>query len=209
MVRSTPVLRRAFTIASTVWALMLPLAAYAASRPHASPILYGFATAVYGIGSVVCHQLSVRSFHLFAVQMPVCARCTGIYAGAAVASLVLSRGARGARAVRSEDGFAAIHAENGNRSSSASSASVAVRVSHERLRPPSERVISVRSLAAVSGAPRVALFLALSPTIATLAYEWASGLAPANWIRAVAGVALGAVVSWLVVRHSHDARPSS
>jgi hypothetical protein len=86
---------------------------------------------------------------------------------------------------------------------------VAVRVSHERLRPPSERVISVRSLAAVSGAPRVALFLALSPTIATLAYEWASGLAPANWIRAVAGVALGAVVSWLVVRHSHDARPSS
>jgi len=43
---------------------------------------------VYAFGSVVCHQLPERSFHLWGAQMPVCARCTGIYVGAALASLL-------------------------------------------------------------------------------------------------------------------------
>ena len=33
------------------------------------------------IGSVVCHQMAERSFILGGKQLPVCARCTGIYAG--------------------------------------------------------------------------------------------------------------------------------
>ena len=49
---------------------------------------YGFALFVYAIGSDVCHQRPERSFHLLGVQLPVCARCTGIYAGAALASIV-------------------------------------------------------------------------------------------------------------------------
>ena len=40
---------------------------------------------VYALGSVVCHQLPERSFHLGGVQLAVCARCVGIYAGAAAA----------------------------------------------------------------------------------------------------------------------------
>jgi uncharacterized membrane protein len=32
----------------------------------------------------VCHQLPERSFHLWSAQMPVCARCTGIYVGAVI-----------------------------------------------------------------------------------------------------------------------------
>jgi uncharacterized membrane protein len=36
----------------------------------------------------VCHQLPERSFHLWTRQLPVCARCTGIYVGAAIGSLV-------------------------------------------------------------------------------------------------------------------------
>ena len=39
---------------------------------------------VYALGSVICHQLPARSFHLGGAQFAVCARCTGIYAGAAV-----------------------------------------------------------------------------------------------------------------------------
>ena len=84
-------LRRSFVGLSTAWAVALPLAAFAASRPAASSAAYGFALAVYGIGRVVCHQLPERSFHLWNASMPVCARCTGIYVGAAVTALALIR----------------------------------------------------------------------------------------------------------------------
>jgi uncharacterized membrane protein len=40
--------------------------------------------AVYLVASFVCHQLPDRSFHVGPYQLPVCARCLGIYAGAAV-----------------------------------------------------------------------------------------------------------------------------
>ena len=35
---------------------------------------------VYAAGSVICHQLPERSFFVDARQLPVCARCTGLYA---------------------------------------------------------------------------------------------------------------------------------
>ena len=48
----------------------------------ATPVLPGWAgAAVYGVGSFICHQLPDRSFHLAGFQLPVCARCMGIYAG--------------------------------------------------------------------------------------------------------------------------------
>jgi hypothetical protein len=37
---------------------------------------------------MVCHQRPERSFSLFGAQLPVCARCTGIYAGAALTAVV-------------------------------------------------------------------------------------------------------------------------
>jgi uncharacterized membrane protein len=43
---------------------------------------------LYALGSRICHQRPERSFHLFAVQLPVCARCAGIYGGAAVGLLL-------------------------------------------------------------------------------------------------------------------------
>jgi uncharacterized membrane protein len=83
------VFHRALIGASIAWAAALPLATVAASRPDNGSPVYLFTLAVYGIGSVVCHQLPARSFHLWAAQMPVCARCTGIYAGAAIAAVVV------------------------------------------------------------------------------------------------------------------------
>ncbi len=79
-------LRRAFVAATIGWALLLPLATWMAGRPHASSGPYLFALAVYGMGGAVCHQLPQRSFHLWSTKMPVCARCTGIYAGGALAA---------------------------------------------------------------------------------------------------------------------------
>lgn len=36
---------------------------------------------LYAAGSVVCHQLPDRSFFIDGRQLPVCARCTGLYLG--------------------------------------------------------------------------------------------------------------------------------
>jgi uncharacterized membrane protein len=40
------------------------------------------AAAMYAIGAFICHQRPERSFHVDSIQLPVCARCVGIYAGA-------------------------------------------------------------------------------------------------------------------------------
>ena len=42
---------------------------------------------LYASGSVICHQLPERSFFLDGQQLPVCARCTGLYLSAAVGFL--------------------------------------------------------------------------------------------------------------------------
>ncbi|HEX7283845.1 MAG TPA: DUF2085 domain-containing protein [Vicinamibacterales bacterium] len=36
----------------------------------------------YAAGAVVCHQIPERSFFVDGWQLPVCARCTGLYLGA-------------------------------------------------------------------------------------------------------------------------------
>jgi uncharacterized membrane protein len=87
-------LRLAFVAATVTWALLLPLVPFVASRPHATPIAAALLIAVYAIGSAICHQLPERSYHLWTAQMPVCARCAGIYAGAAIAAILSSAGHR-------------------------------------------------------------------------------------------------------------------
>jgi uncharacterized membrane protein len=51
------------------------------------------------IGYAVCHRIDLRSFHLGARTLPLCARCTGIYLGAILALAgyrVVGRGRAGA-----------------------------------------------------------------------------------------------------------------
>ena len=47
---------------------------------------------LYAGGALICHQLPDRSFHLQGIQLPVCARCLGLYGGAAVGSAVGAAG---------------------------------------------------------------------------------------------------------------------
>ena len=57
-----------------------------------APLLPAFlAAALYAIGSQICHQQAARSFHLYSAQLPVCARCIGIYTGAALGALIAAR----------------------------------------------------------------------------------------------------------------------
>jgi uncharacterized membrane protein len=53
---------------------------------------------IYAMGSVVCHQMPDRSFFVAGHQLPVCARCTGLYVSGAVAIVAwwMARWARGA-----------------------------------------------------------------------------------------------------------------
>ncbi len=51
------------------------------------------------VGYAVCHRIDGRSFHIGNIQMPLCARCTGIYLGVALgvaAMVVAGRGRAGA-----------------------------------------------------------------------------------------------------------------
>lgn len=98
-----PLVRRAFAAASSVWALLLPIAQYAATRVHASTPTHVFAFLVYAVGTLVCHQKPERSFHLWGAQLPVCARCTGIYLGAALAVAAIAVARRPTTARRPRD----------------------------------------------------------------------------------------------------------
>jgi len=142
--------RRAYVVAAMAWLAALPLGALLASRAHASAIAQACELAIYAIGGAICHQRPERSFHLWSAQLPVCARCSGIYLGAAVATVRAAAMGREGRGERD--------------------------------------------------AARIAVCLAALPTIATLAYEWTTGDVPSNAIRFAAGLPLGAVVSWLVLR---------
>jgi uncharacterized membrane protein len=72
--------RALLAVTAVTWLALLILA----------PVLpVPIAAILYALGSRICHQLPERSFHLFAVQLPVCARCTGLYAGAAAGLLLM------------------------------------------------------------------------------------------------------------------------
>jgi hypothetical protein len=160
-----PILRRAYLVGAPVWAAMLPGATYAATRVHASAGTHAFALLVYTAGALVCHQKPERSFHLWAAHMPVCARCTGIYLGAAVASIVVAAVAQQFRAA-----------------------------------PTAGLMAGVTDVSANAARARLLLFACAVPTIATLAFEWTTGITPSNPVRFAAGLPLGAVVSWLVLQ---------
>jgi uncharacterized membrane protein len=157
MDRTSLVVRRIFAGGSIAWAAALAVATFAAAQPGRGAAAYLSTAAVYAIGSLVCHQLPSRSFFLWGRQMPVCARCVGIYGGAALVALA----AFGARRFASR-------------------------------RPPSRR-------AAAASRALVYAALACVPTAATLVFEWTTGVAPSNPIRAAAGLVLGATLAALVL----------
>ena len=39
---------------------------------------------IFSVGGVICHQIPERSFFWAGQQLPVCARCTGLYVSAAL-----------------------------------------------------------------------------------------------------------------------------
>jgi hypothetical protein len=88
----------AFLAASVAWLAAILAAPHAIHAAPGAPERYS-AGVMYLAGRVVCHQRPERSFVAAGHPLPVCARCTGIYAGAPLACLLALAlpGARGRR----------------------------------------------------------------------------------------------------------------
>jgi len=72
--------------AALAWACWLAAAPAVAAAAPSRPAAWAAAVA-YRAGAVICHQQDARSLHVSGVRMPVCARCFGLYAGAAAGAL--------------------------------------------------------------------------------------------------------------------------
>lgn len=62
--------------------------------PWLAQLSGAMAAILYAAGGLVCHQLPERSFHLLGAQLPVCARCLGLYLGGALGALLWMTRAR-------------------------------------------------------------------------------------------------------------------
>jgi uncharacterized membrane protein len=83
--------RRFFTALpalAVAWAGLILLAPWLGSAASLPPGATYLSAAVYWLGALVCHQRPARSFHLAGAQLPVCARCTGLYVSGALGAVL-------------------------------------------------------------------------------------------------------------------------
>ena len=76
---------RAVSVLAIIWAVLVVAAPWLGTVPAVGGTY--LSASVYGVAALVCHQRPERSFHLAGAQLPVCARCTGLYVSAAVGIL--------------------------------------------------------------------------------------------------------------------------
>ena len=83
---------RSFDLAVVVWAMSAAFTIAVLAAIIGAPLLQSsghpaVAFKIYRVFSFLCHQIPERSFHLAGEQFAVCSRCTGLYAGFAMATL--------------------------------------------------------------------------------------------------------------------------
>ena len=74
------------TLGAVLWSLVLLAAPYGLTSTNTH--LVSTAAAVYSAAGIICHQRAARSFHLGGMQLPVCARCAGLYFSGTLGALV-------------------------------------------------------------------------------------------------------------------------
>ena len=77
-------LGRALSALAVAWAALILLAPWLGSGGAGRSGAAWLSAAAYWLGSLVCHQRPDRSFHLAGAQLPVCARCAGLYVSGAL-----------------------------------------------------------------------------------------------------------------------------
>lgn len=73
---------RALPVVAVLWAVLVVASPWLAAMPAVGGDY--LSASAYAFGALVCHQRPDRSFHVAGVQLPVCARCTGLYLSAAI-----------------------------------------------------------------------------------------------------------------------------
>jgi len=68
--------------------LTAPLTANLAEKNQKNSIISLVSKLNYNLFQPLCHQKPERSFFISGYQMPVCARCTGIYTGALILTII-------------------------------------------------------------------------------------------------------------------------
>ena len=96
----------ALLVATAAWGILI------LSTPHLaraeSRISRITAAGAYVLGSAVCHQRADRSFQVAGIQLPVCARCVGLYVAAPFGLLLSAAGwTRGVKPIAVKRGLAA------------------------------------------------------------------------------------------------------
>jgi uncharacterized membrane protein len=92
------VLAGILTLGAVFWTALIVVAPRALAGD--TPGVNRAAAVVYQSAGLICHQRAERSFHMAGVQLPVCARCTGLYVSGALGALVAWFAARRPRATR-------------------------------------------------------------------------------------------------------------
>ena len=193
----------AFTAATLGWLLLILAVPAALARESGGRVVTLVSAGAYLMGGVVCHQRPDRSFHPGGVQMPVCARCAGLYLGAGVG--VLAAGARRRRGI----GPAAGAAERRGLGEGRSDGKPSRRATMPGAEHGGETARCGGEAAPGTGAGRAPAWLrwvvlaAAAPTGITFAAEMAGWMPSIGGLRAAAGVPLGVAVTWvasLVIR---------
>ena len=78
------VLAGALTVGAVAWVLLLLVAPAALGTES----LFGATAYLYAAASRICHQITERSFALSGTQLPVCARCFGLYLSGATGAVL-------------------------------------------------------------------------------------------------------------------------
>src|SRR4051812_8161347 len=165
-VRPVLPIRLAFGALALLWPAALAAATRIAALPQRGDAAYLLSAAVYFSAGLLCHQRPERSFYLWGTQFPVCARCAGIYAGAALGVI--------AELVRLKPQLVRLKAD---------ATSHAIRpAATSAFRRSSAFAAFARAFSRTS--PDSGILLAASiPALLTLVAEWTTGVTPANWIR--------------------------
>ncbi len=88
-------LAHGFGVATLVWMLTLVMVPFLLAHETGGRAVTVASAGTFLAGSLICHQRPDRSFRRGGVQMPVCARCSGLYLGAVVGALLAGVRRRG------------------------------------------------------------------------------------------------------------------